>query len=791
MMSEQERSDVKTHGGPSPSDDEQAVARDAQLIYIGNTGTVDFDLNLPVRGASGTSISWQTSDSRWIEPDGKVHMPDYGRGDRNVRLTATVTRGSASATREFTVKVLEKANDIKVKKVYPVKIKAQRGVKYYLPMFVAVLTEDGNTVSQRVNWDDGVDHVSDELGDKQYTGVIDGSEIKVTGTVSVGESDPVQVVDATPKLNAVDLSHVRLTGDGFLARNQRNRVAFLKTVDCDQLLYEFRKASGLDTKGADAMIGWDAPDSNLRGHTTGHYLSGYSLAYAATGEPEMKRKADYLVDGLAEVQDAFSKLPGFKPGFLSAYSEKQFDLLETYAPYPDIWAPYYTLHKILAGLLDAYHYTGNKTALDVASKVGDWVYDRLSRLPHEQLQNMWSMYIAGEFGGMNESMAKLYGVTGKKEHLEAARMFDNDRLMVPMREHIDALGGMHGNQHIPQVIGSVELYKQTGMSYYLDQAEFFFDSVLAHHAYAFGGVGQGEMFHQPDHIGSLLTENTAESCASYNLLKLATALEQYEPKASYGDYYEDTVVNHIAATTDKVPRGGSIYFFPTQPGGHKEFDEENSCCHGTGLESHFYYAQGAYYVGAREGSKSALSVRMYLNGTLDDAEDGLALKVALDDKHPEHVAIDVKHADYDQLWLRVPGWTRGKVRVTVDGKRLDEATVAGMLRNDGAELVLDAEALGRSGFDGASISLDFDPHFRVVPTPDKPEIAAVAWGPYVLAALSDKTDFLSLPVDSKDADAAFTREGDGLTFVHKATGTRFVPLEQLDQECYQMYMKVC
>lgn len=769
--------------------DEAAVTRDTQLLYIGNVGTVDFDMNLPVRGASGTTIAWESSDLRWIENDGTVHMPDYGRGDRNVRLTATIGRGSVKATRQFMVTVLEKANNIKVKKVYPIGIKAQRGVTYYLPMFVAVLTDEGAVVSQRVDWDDGVEHVSDSVGEQSYSGKIDGSEIKVTGIVSVDEENPVEVIDSTPKLTALDVSHVRLTGDGFLSRNQRNRVKFLKTVDDDQLLYEFRKASGLDTKGADAMIGWDAPDSQLRGHTTGHYLSAYSLAYAATGEPEMKRKADYLVKSLAEVQEAFSKVKGIGSGFLSAYSEEQFNLLETYAPYPDIWAPYYTLHKILAGLLDAYRYVGNETALDVASKVGDWVYNRLSRLPHEQLQNMWSMYIAGEFGGMNESLAKLYGITGKKEHLEAARLFDNDRLMVPMREHIDALGGMHANQHIPQVIGSVELFKQTGMTYYLDQARFFFDSVLAHHTYAFGGVGQGEMFHQPDKLGSLLSENTAESCASYNLLKLVTVLEQYNPQASYGDYYENTVLNHIAATTDKVPRGGSIYFFPTQPAGRKEFDEENSCCHGTGMESHFYYAQGAYYVGSREGSKSALSVRMYLNGTLEDADRDLDLKVSVEDAHPEHVVIEGRRVGYEQLWLRIPGWSAGKVSVSVDDKPLGTSEIATMLR-DSSELVLDASVLGRTNFDGVKVKLDLDPHFHIVPTRDRPELAAVTWGPYVLAALSDSKEYLLVPVDKDNVDEAFSRNGDELSFVHKATGTRFVPLAQLDQEYYQTYVKV-
>lgn len=762
--------------------DQQIVEQDAQTLYIGNTGTVEFDLNLPTEGKNGSAVSWQTSDDRWIKTDGTVHMPEYGRGDRNVTLTATLTYGEASATREFTVKVLEQANKIKVKEFFPIEVTVGAGSTYELPMFAAVRTDDDRLISQRINWDDGVEHQAGEPGDVSYHGVIDGSTIEVTGTVHVVDHDPNAPVDAAPKVKALPIDHVRLTGEGFLARNQARRIAYLKTVDDDQLLVEFRTASGLDTKGAPLMIGWDAPDSLLRGHTTGHFISAYALAYAASGDETIKSKLDYVVDSLAEVQRAFAAKPGFHPGFLSAYSERQFDELEKYAPYPTIWAPYYTLHKILAGLIDAYNYAGNETALDVASKVGDWVYDRLSKLPHEQLQNMWSMYIAGEFGGMNESLANLYAITRNPKHLAAARLFDNDRLMVPMRQHVDALGGMHANQHIPQVIGSVKLFEQTGVPYYLEQAKFFYESVTGHHLYALGGTGQGEMFHQPDEIGNLIFENTAESCASYNMLKLAAELYQYFPQAQYGDYYELTTLNHIAATTDHVPEGGSLYFFQTQPGGQKSFDVENSCCHGTGLESHFYYAQGAYYTDA-----DALYVRLYLNGTLDD--EAAKLSVHVDDLTPEHVRIDVERLAKSTLRLRVPGWSAGKVAVKVNGQPLG-ALVVDAARTDSDELAFTAGALGLASWDGASVELDFEPHMHLAPTPDRPELAAVEWGPYVLAALSESTDYLDVPVDGSDPDAAFEREEGTLTFTHKATGLKFVPLEQINEEHYHAYVRV-
>lgn len=764
--------------------DQQIVDTDAQLLYIGNTGTVEFDLTLPTEGKNGSTVTWATSDERWIQTDGTVHMPEYGRGDRDVTLTATLTHGDATATREFTVKVLEQANKIKVKEFFPIELDVKAGSTFELPMFAAVRTDDDRLLSQRINWDDGVEHTAGEPGEESFHGLIDGSTIDAHATVHVHAEDPQAPVDANAKVNPVSISHVRLTGDGFLARNQARRLEFLRTVDDDQMLVEFRRAAGLDTKGAPDMIGWDAPDSLLRGHTTGHYLSALALAYAASGDETIKSKLEYVVASLAEVQDAFESKEGIHPGFLSAYSEFQFDKLQEYAPYPTIWAPYYTLHKILAGLIDAYNYAGNQTALDVASKVGDWTYDRLSKLPHEQLQNMWSMYIAGEFGGMNESLANLYALTHEPKHLAAARLFDNDRLMVPMRQHVDSLGGMHANQHIPQVIGSVKLFEATGVPYYLDQAKFFYDSVLGHHLYALGGTGQGEMFHQPDEIGNLIFDNTAESCASYNMLKLSAELYRYFPEdAKFGDYYERTTVNHIAASTDQVPEGGSLYFFQTQPGGQKSFDVENSCCHGTGLESHFYYAEGAYYTDA-----DALYVRLYLNGTLDD--EAAKLTVSVEDVKPEHVTIDMEHLAKKTLRLRVPGWSvDGKVAVSVNGEAV-ESIVVEAARTDSGELAFAADELGLDTFDGARIELDFEPHMHLFPTPDRPELAAVAWGPYVLAALSDETKYLDVPVDESDPDAAFVREPGTLTFTHQATGLKFVPLEQIEFEHYHAYVRV-
>ena len=200
------------------------------------------------------------------------------------------------------------------------------------------------------------------------------------------------------------------------------------------MLYNFRAACGLDTKGAPEMIGWDAPGQQFE-RTYNRTLSVW-LGTLLSGRKKRRnrKKAVYMCDSLKECQEAFSRMENIQEGFLSGYDETQFDLLEKYVRYPEIWAPYYTLHKIFAGLLDCWEYAEIPQALEIADKLGDWVYNRLSRLPHHVLMKMWSLYIAGEFGGMNDVMARLYGITGKEIHLKASRMFDNDKLFFPLSQ---------------------------------------------------------------------------------------------------------------------------------------------------------------------------------------------------------------------------------------------------------------------------------------------------------------------------------------------------------------------
>lgn len=748
--------------------DLQIAEKDRDALYIGNIRTVEFDLELPTKGDHGSTITWETGHDRIISVDGKVTRPKYGMGSRTVPMTATIRYGEAEVKRVFEVRVLEEENKIQVEKVYPVRVQAQRGQKIYLPTATAIVTKEGRTIPHLLEWDNGGEAVYETIGTVKEHGVIAGTKFDVDGEIEVVEHLTAAEKDRTPAVHDA-AADAYLSGESFFTRAQKWSEDFLLSVNDDQMLYNFRSASGLDTKDAPEMIGWDAPECNLKGHTTGHYLSGLALCYRATGNEKIREKAVYMCESLKKCQDAFAKMDGIHEGFLSGYDEKQFDLLEQYVRYPEIWAPYYTLHKIFAGLLDCYEFANIACGLTIADKLGDWVYNRLSRLPHKTLMKMWSLYIAGEFGGMNEAMSRLYGITGKENHLKAARLFDNDKLFFPLEQKIDALDTMHANQHIPQIIGCMKLFEVTGEKKYYDIAEFFWESVTGHHIYTIGGTGEGEMFHGADEIGRLLSKNTAESCASYNMLKLTKELFSYQPDSRYMDYYERTMFNHIASSCEHAPTGASTYFMPLAPGFRKEFDDENSCCHGTGLENHFKYAESIYF----QNDKNVY-VNLFVSSVLEEED----LRIVQEEKEdaPGEVTLKVQGSRAFTLKVRVPYWCRGSYQVWVNGSEQSVETGADGYLNLTADWSKET-----------TVEIHFACHYTLERTPDVRDTASLLYGPYVLAALTEEKDYLHLPLKEETLEAQVTK-GEGLNFT--VEGVHFVPLCSICREGYQVYVKI-
>ncbi len=748
----------------------EIVDTDKEALYIGNTRTIEFDLNLPVKGANGSDIRWVTGHDRIIGTDGKVTRPKFGMGSRIVKLTAVISFGQEEAVREFHVRVLEEENKIHIKTVHPMHLTAGIGSSFHLPGAAIVDTEDGRRIAHEVDWAENGDIYCEKSGIVYVKGFISGTKVPVLAEVQVKRDVDLEIVDKKPKMDEKPNWKVQLIKGSFFYCAQEWFEEFLLTVNDDQMLYSFRDAAGLDKKGAPEMIGWDAPDSKLRGHTTGHYLSALALCYHATGNIKIADKARYMVRSLLECQLGLASNCGCKKGFLSAYQEEQFDQLEQYIRYPEIWAPYYTLHKILAGLLDCYEFLDDRTAVQMADELGEWVYNRLSACSHRQRNKMWSLYIAGEYGGMNDALARLYMITGKSHHLEAARFFDNDQLFYPMEEKKDVLDGMHANQHIPQIIGCMRLFEATGEKRYHDIAEFFWNTVTGNHAYVIGGTGEGEMFHAPDAIGRQLTKNTAESCASYNMLKLTQELYQYHPDVSYADYYERTLYNHVAASCEHAPTGRSTYFMPLAPGYKKDFEDENSCCHGSGLESHFKYAEAIYAKAGRE-----IFINLFIPSVLES--EAASVIMTTEAAMPSKIHIKVSTKTGCVLKVRRPYWSRRSSRITVNG------ILQHAVPDDHGYVTIPCD----KGSTQVFLYFECMPYLEAVP--DGENLVCVMYGPYVMAALTEEPEFLELPLDEKSLEDELIPKGE-LSLEYKKAGIRFVPLSQVCHEMYQVYFKI-
>lgn len=569
------------------------------------------------------------------------------------------------------------------------------------------------------------------------------------------------------RLRYPQLSEVRLLpGTAFYDR-QQDMNEFLLAQDDDSMLYNFRRAAGLPTLGAEPMRGWDAEECKLRGHTTGHYLSGLALAFAATGDDRYRDKLIYMIDGLAECQAAFAGRDGFRPGFLSAYSEEQFDLLEAGTPYPEIWAPYYTMDKIMSGLLDAYELADASQALDILAPMGDWIWDRLSRLTAEERNRMWDTYIAGEYGCMIVTLTRLYRLTGREEHLKAAMLFDNPVLFDQMAEGRDGLDTMHANQHIPQIMGALELYAETGEERYYDIASNFEAIVTGHHCYAIGGTGEQERFRAADDECSLLTMSTAESCASYNMMRLTTGLYRYTADPGLMAYFENTLFNHILASFSHRADGGTTYFMPLEPGScrHYEGDDENSCCHGTGLETRYRYMTQIFACAADAVSgEEMLRVDLPVSARLD-GDEKLSVTFTADGTLSVRADQDMKR----RLAVRIPAWAGAD-------ETAFECPCEAEIR-DG--YLVTADKLNK----GESVELHLPVHLALAGAASDPRYSYLTWGPYILAAISESKELMPPPDPC-------TLEADGDTAgMFASGGMRYMPVYMVDTEPMHLYFR--
>ncbi|MFJ8109294.1 beta-L-arabinofuranosidase domain-containing protein [Streptomyces sp. NPDC096132] len=475
------------------------------------------------------------------------------------------------------------------------------------------------------------------------------------------------------------------------------------------------------------------------------------------------------------------------PGFLAAYPETQFILLEsmTGSDYTKVWAPYYTAHKILRGLLDAYLATDDARALDLASGMGDWMHSRLSVLPEATLQRMWGLFSSGEFGGIVEAIVDLYALTGKAEHLALARLFDLDSLIDACAANTDTLDGLHANQHIPIFTGLLRLYDATGETRYLTAAKNFWGMVVPHRMYGIGGTSTGEFWKARDVVAGTISATNAETCCAYNLLKLSRTLFFHEQTPAYMDYYERALLNQVLGSkqdTADAEKPLVTYFIGLTPGHVRDYTPKQgtTCCEGTGMESATKYQDSVYFKAA---DGSALYVNLYSPSTLTWAEKGVT--VTQTTNYPAEQGTTLTFGGSSAafgLKLRVPSWATAGFQVTVNGSAVSGTPVAGSYFT-----------VSRTWQSGDVVRVTVPFRLRVEKALDDPSLQTLFYGPVNLVARNSSTSYLQFGLY---ANAALS--GDllptltpvsGTSLHYTLNGTEFAPFHEGTEDPTHAYWR--
>ena len=519
------------------------------------------------------------------------------------------------------------------------------------------------------------------------------------------------------------LTAVRLLPSPYFTALSVN-LEYLHRLEPDRLLHNFRSQAGLDPKGA-VYAGWES--DTIGGHTLGHYLSALSLMHAQTGDAECKRRVAYIVDELALCQSrsadgfvaGFTRRKGdaIEPGRLVFEEVRRGDIRPRSFDLNGCWVPLYSWHKLMAGLLDAQRYCDNQSAVQVAEKLGGFIGGVFDALNDEQIQKM----LGCEHGGLNESFAELYGRTGNRRWLSLSETIYHRKVLEPLSRGEDCLAHIHANTQIPKLIGLARLHELTGEARHLKAASFFWETVTGNYSYVIGGNADREYFEGPGAISRYITEQTCESCNSYNMMKLTRYLYSQQPRARYFDYYERTHLNHILA--QHHPQTGMFaYMVPMMSGSHREFStpfDDFWCCVGTGMESHAKHGDSIFWTRGND-----VIVNLYIPATVNLTHPAIGLRLETAYPYSDDIVLTVTRAPgkgASAISLRIPAWCETP-RVSVDGRAAAPRVVDGYLR------------LHRTWRGGEVVRLALPRKLRIEPTLDDPGTVALLFGPLVLAA---------------------------------------------------------
>lgn len=546
--------------------------------------------------------------------------------------------------------------------------------------------------------------------------------------VGLGTALPVRA--QVKELTAFPLSSVRLL-DGPFKEAQQTDLRYIMEMNPDRLLAPFLREAGLPAK-ATSYGNWE--NSGLDGHIGGHYLTALSLMYASTGEERVKQRLDYMIDQLALCQQANGDgYVGGVPGGKAMWAAIAAGKIEAGGfSLNGKWVPLYNIHKLYAGLYDAWTIGGSEKARTLLLKLCDWCVQLVANLSDEQVQQM----LRSEHGGLNEVFADVAAATGDERYLTLARRFCDRRILDPLLQRKDVLTGMHANTQIPKVIGYKRIAEVAQDTAWANAADFFWNTVVKHRTVSIGGNSVREHFHPANDFSSMVESREGpETCNSYNMLKLTKHLFLSNPSNTYMDYYERTLFNHILSS--QHPNGGFVYFTPMRPNHYRVYSQPQEgfwCCVGSGMENHGKYGELIY---AHKGND--LYVNLFIHSTLEWKEKGLKLtqETAFPAGDDSKLRLTLDKPARFTLYVRYPSWVkRGAMSVLVNNKRI-------AIKHDGSSYV----AIDRTWKSGDVVTVIPPKHTTIERLPDNSPWISFVHGPVVLAAATDTSGLDGLFAD--------------------------------------------
>lgn len=532
-------------------------------------------------------------------------------------------------------------------------------------------------------------------------------------------------------LQSFPLSAVRIL-EGPLKKAEQTDLKYIMAMDPDKLLAPYLLEAGLSPKAA-GYGNWES--SGLGGHIGGHYISALSNMYAATGDAKVLQRLNYMIDEIerCQQQNADGYVGGVPGGRALWKMISEGKINADNFSLNGKWVPWYNIHKLFAGLLDAWQISGSSKARDILIKLSDWSYQLTAGLSDAQMQQM----LRCEHGGMNEVFAEVAGMTGDKKYLYLAERFSDKALLNPLLKQTDSLTGLHANTQIPKVIGFAAIAKAGSNKNWMDAAAFFWQTVVNNRSVSIGGNSVREHFHPAGNFSSMIeTREGPETCNTYNMLKLSRRLFMDKPDIRYADYYERALYNHILSS--QHPDGGFVYFTPMRPAHYRVYSQVDQgfwCCVGSGIENHSKYGEFIY-----AHDENDLYINLFIPSTLSWKKKGIQLEqqTAFPYEQGTTIRLTAGEASKFSLYIRYPGWVKeGLLKIKVNNKDIQ------VNKNEFGYIKID-----RVWQAGDQVKLILPMHFQSELLPDKSPWMSLLFGPVVLAAAVGNNDLESLRADS-------------------------------------------